>query len=201
MVEPAVGVMEKEQEFLRRFAAALEALPFDLKTVVGAVSEPDLAEGAREVAAGAVIHVINPKDRHFEPSLRHSEDVVLLRMALKRVIDLGGDGAADFQTRRIESFSALDSDLALFRSSLGDDVMDWLEGRFATMKKGVFGKKTVAMYIADDELGIALYDAAVEFATDYPIAEGALADRLKQAQPIVEHLRRKMEQDRMKIGH
>ena len=42
-------------------------------------------------------------------------------------------------------------------------------------------------------------DAPLRFATLYPITEKSLAGRVKQAQPFVDHLARKRDQDKKKI--
>lgn len=192
---------DKEQRFLQRFATALESLPFDLKNLVEAVADPDLPDEVREQAGAVIIHALTPKDGHFEPALRYAEDVLLARLALRRVGDAGGEAAAEFRGRYADAFEALGPDLALCREVLGEAIMDWLDGRWPTLRKAVYAKRPIAALVRDEAETNALYDAVAAFATDYPLTEGALAGRLKQVQPIVEHLQRKLEQDRLRITH
>ena len=48
-------------------------------------------------------------------------------------------------------------------------------------------------------VGTFLYDEGLRFGTEYPISEKTLSGRLKQGQPVVDHLHRKWEQDKKKI--
>jgi hypothetical protein len=61
--------MEKdlERSFLETIGRSLVSLPFDLKILLEAVSDPDLDHGAREIAAAAVVSIIAPRDGKVEP--------------------------------------------------------------------------------------------------------------------------------------
>jgi hypothetical protein len=191
---------ENEQSFLEVFTAALVALPFDLKVLVDVIAEADLDAAAQEQAAAAFIHILSPKDGHYEPFLRHAEDVVLLRLALKHVADGGGDGVAHLRARFPDSFGNLETELGLMREALGVRVVDWLDSRWPSLKKAVYAKKTAVKLVQDESLVPFLYDVADEFATNYSITE-SIGSRVKQVQPIREHLERKLEQDKMRISH
>jgi hypothetical protein len=67
------------------------------------------------------------------------------------------------------------------------------------MRKATYARKKISVFIADDEVGTFLYDEGLKFGTNYPITEKSLAGRLKQAQPVLDHLRKKWEQDKKKI--
>jgi len=188
-----------ERSFLETLSRALIALPFDLKVLLEAVSDPDLDHGVRELAAGTVVHIISPKDGNVDPATRYAEDVVQLRLALAKIFREGGEGAPAFQERFAENASHLDEELAIFRSAFGDDVVDWLDSRWPALKKGVYAKKKIPMFVDDEEVGTFLYDEGLRFGTEYPISEKTLASRMKQGQPIVDHLVRKREQDRKRI--
>jgi hypothetical protein len=188
-----------ERMFLDTMAKALVSLPFDLKLLLEAVADSDLERGVRELAAGTVVHVITPKDGNVEAPLRFAEDVVQLRLALAKIAAEGGEGAPAFRTRFAEDYARFDQELGLFRQVLGNDVVDWLNSRWAALLKGVYGKKKIAMFVDDEEVGTFLYDEGLRFATLYPITEKSLAGRVKQAQPFVDHLGRKRDQDKKKI--
>jgi hypothetical protein len=189
----------KERTFLETMSRALVSLPFDLKILLEAVADSDLERSVREMAVGTVVHVITPKDGNVEAPLRFAEDVVQLRLATAKIAAEGGEGAPAFRDRFAEDFSRFEQDLALFRSVLGDDIVDWLDTRWGSFLKGVYAKKKISQFVDDEEVGTFLYDEGSKFGTLYPITEKSLAGRVKQAQPFVDHLARKRDQDKKKI--
>jgi hypothetical protein len=188
-----------ERSFLETLSRALVSLPFDVKVLLEAVSDPELEHAVREIAAATVIHVITPKEGNVEAPVRHAEDVVLVRLALAKIAAEGGEGAEAFRDRFSENYGRLDEDLQLFRDSFGTDIVDWIDSRWAGLLKAVYGKKKVSLFVDDEEVGTFLYDEGLRFGTEYPITEKSLAGRVKQAQPFIDHLSRKRDQDRRKI--
>ena len=195
--------MDKEQEraFLEVYSRALVSLPFDVKVLVEAVSDADLENEVRELTAAAVVHVIAPKDGNVEPVLRHAEDLLLVRLALKRILAEGGEGAETFKERFAENYDRLDAEMAEFEGAFGPDVVSWLDGRWPSLRKVVYVRKKIPEFVHDDEVANFLYEEGLRFGTEYPITEKSLAGRVKQAQPIIDHLVRKREQDKKKIQH
>jgi hypothetical protein len=193
--------MEKdlERSFLETLARALGSLPFDLKILLEAVSDPDLDHGAREVAAAAVVYIIAPRDGNVEPYIRHSEDVLILRLALRQILSDGGEGAPAFQDRFAEDLSRLGGELELLGRACGKDLVAWLDSRWGILRKAVYARKKIPLFVDDEEVGTLLYDEGLKFGTNYPISEKTLEGRLKQAQPILDHLQRKWAQDKKKI--
>jgi hypothetical protein len=189
----------KERTFLETMSRALVSLPFDLKILLEAVADSDLERPVREMAVGTVVHMITPKDGNVEAPLRFAEDVVQLRLATAKIAAEGGEGAPAFRDRFAEDFSRFEEELALFRSVLGDDIVDWLDTRWGSFLKGVYAKKKISQFVDDEELGTFLYDEGSKFGTLYPISEKSLAGRVKQAQPFIDHLARKRDQDKKKI--
>jgi hypothetical protein len=188
-----------ERSFLETYSRSLVSLPFDLKILLEALSDADLDTSVRELAAATVVHVITPKDGNVEPTLRHAEDVVLIRLALKRIEAEGGEGAPAFRDRFNENYAKLDEELDLFRRAFGAEALEWLDGKWTSLKKVVYSRKKISQFVEDEEVGTFLYDEGLRFATNYPISEKSLAGRVKQGQPIVDHLLRKREQDKKKI--
>jgi hypothetical protein len=188
-----------ERTFLETMSRALVSRPFDLKILLEAVADSDLERAAREIAAGTVVHVITPKDGNVDAPLRFAEDVVQLRLALAKIAAEGGEGAPAFRERFAEDYTRFDEELGLFRQALGGGIVDWLDSRWGSLLKGVYAKKKVSMFVDDEEVGTFLYDEGLRFATLYPITEKSLAGRVKQAQPFVDHLARKRDQDKKKI--
>jgi hypothetical protein len=197
---PPNPVMDKdlERSFLELVSKSLVSLPFDLKVLLEAVSDPDLEHGVREMAASTVVHIVNPKDGNVDPTVRHVEDVVLLRLALAKIAAEGGEGTAAFRERFAENYANLDEELATFRRALGDLVV-WLDSRWGALLKVVYVRKKIPMFVDDEEVGTFLYDEGLKFGTNYPISEKSLVGRVKQAQPFIDHLIRKREQEKKKI--
>jgi hypothetical protein len=190
---------ELERRFLETIARTLVSLPFDLKVLLEAVSDPDLEHASREMAAATVVHVITPKDGNVDAPVRFAEDVIQLRLALKKIVAEGGEGAPDFKERFAENYGGLDEELELFRSVFGPDVVDWLDSRWAALGKAVYAKKKISQFVDDEEVGTFLYEEGQQFGTNYPITEKSLAGRVKQVQPFIDHLARKRDQDKKKI--
>ena len=190
---------DNERTFLETMSKALVSLPFDLKVLLEAVADPDLERPVRELAAATVVHVITPKDGNVEAPIRFTEDVVQLRLALKNIAAEGGETAPAFRQRFAEDFDRFESELEVFRQVFGPETLSWLDSRWGALLKAVYGKKKIAMFVDDEEVGTFLYDEGLRFGTLYPITEKSLAGRVKQAQPFVDHLARKREQDKKKI--
>ena len=188
-----------ERRFLETLSRALVSLPFDVKVLLEGVSDPDLEHDVRELAAATVVHIITPKDGNVEPSVRHTEDVILLRLALRKIVAEGGEGAPAFRDRFSENYGRLDEELGLLEKAVGAETIQWLDGKWGSLRKAVYARKKISMFVDDEEVGTFLYDEGLRFGTEYPISEKSLAGRLKQAQPVVDHLHRKWEQDKKKI--
>src|SRR5258707_12244686 len=149
---------ELERRFLETISRTLVSLPFDLKILLEAVGDSDLEHGTRVLAASPVVHVITPKDGNVEAPVRFAEDVIQLGLALGKIAAEGGEGAPAFKERFSEDFGRLDEELALFRGVFGDEVIDWLDSRWATLAKAVYAKKKIPMFVDDEEVGTFLYD-------------------------------------------
>jgi hypothetical protein len=193
--------MDKDQErsLLETLARALVSLPFDLKVLLEAVSDPDLEHDAREIAAAAVVYIITPREGNVEPYLRYGEDAMMLRLAAKRVVDKGGESAPLFRERFAEEFNRFTGELAVFERAYGQALVAWFDGRWTSLRKAAYARKKISQFVDDQEVGTFLYDEGLKFGTNYPISEKSLAGRLKQSQPVVDHLQKKWDQDKKKI--
>jgi uncharacterized membrane protein YkvA (DUF1232 family) len=189
-----------DRRFLSTLSSRLVTLPYDLKVLYEAAADPDLDRKVREVAAGAIIHILGPNDAAGDTrSLGYVDDVILLRLTLQAIADTGGEGAGAFSARFSDEFATVTADLDTFRSSLGD-LFTWLQGKVPTLSKQVYKGKRVKDYVDDEEAAQFLYDEGLEFRTNYDITEEHLADRLKRVQPIVEHLTKRRTEEARKIS-
>jgi hypothetical protein len=174
-------------------------LPFDLKVLLEAVSDPDLEHEVREVAAAAVVYIISPREGNAEPYLRYGEDAILLRLAARRVVANSGESTELFRRRFAEELDRLESELAVIERALGPSLMGWFNSRWNSLRKAAYARKRISVFVDNQEVGTLLYDDGLKFGTNYPITEKSLAGRLKQAQPLVDHLQKKWDQDKKKI--
>jgi hypothetical protein len=187
---------EAGQSFLEKIGEYLLSLPFDLKVLQEAVTDPDLERGAREIAAGTIVHTIGHQEG--DGPLRFVDDVLLVRAALKRVVRDGGDGAAEFAQRfESEVYGKLDADLALFDKALGD-LWPWLTGKIEAFAKIPFKGKTAAQYVDDEEAASFLYDEGLEFQTNYNVTEDKVRNSVRKVDAILDQLQKRRAEDAKK---
>jgi len=187
---------EAERPFLDKVAEYLLSLPFDLKILQEAVSDPDLDRGAREIAAGTIIHTIGPQEG--DGPMRFVDDVLLVRAAFKRVVADGGDAAKDFIARFDgEIYGKLEDDLKIFEDVLGD-LWPWLTGKLEGFRKSLFKGKTPSQYTEDDEAASFLYDEGLEFQTNYNVTEDKVRNSVRRVDAILDLLDKRRAEDAKK---
>ena len=187
---------EAERPFLEKVGEYLLSLPFDLKVLQEAVTDPDLERDAREIAAGTIIHTLGPQKG--DGPMRFVDDVLLVRAALKRVVADGGDSAKDFAARFDgEIYGKLDADLTMFESALGD-LWPWLVGKLETFRKPPYKGKTPSTYTDDEEAASFLYDEGLEFQTNYNVTEDKVRNSVRRVDAIVESLNKRRTEDAKK---
>jgi hypothetical protein len=192
-----MGAKEAERPFLEKVSEYLLSLPFDLKILQEAVTDPDLERAAREEAAGTIVHTLLPQEG--ESPGRYVDDVLLVRAALSRVIADGGEGSKAFRERFSEVYGTLDQDLKLFEEHLGE-LWPWLCGKVQAFGKLGFKGKKPSQYVDDEEAASFLYEQGLEFQTNYPVNEEQVRNRLRRAEQIVELLnRRRAEEAKKKV--
>src|SRR5262245_2685154 len=190
-----------ERRFLSTVSGFLVSLPFDLKVLFEAKDDPDLDRKARELACGAILYVLTPGDVAGEKNIiGFVDDVIIVRLALKHIIDKGGDGAQAFRNRFAEQYATLDDALACFSEFLGPEVYGWLASKMDTLPKLSYRNKRVPAYIDDEETAEDLYEQGLTFQTDYEITEEVLRDKFKQVKPVVEHLQKRRTEEARKIS-
>jgi hypothetical protein len=187
---------EAERSFLEKVSEYLLSLPFDLKILQEAVTDPDLERGAREIAAGTIIHTIGPQEG--DGPIRFVDDVLLVRAACKRVVADGGEHAKEFVARfETEVYGKLDEDLQLFESALGD-LWPWLTGKLEGFRKPPYKGKTPSQYVDDDEAASFLYEEGLEFQTNYNVSEDKVRNSVRRVDAIVEQLNKRRAEDAKK---
>lgn len=186
---------EADRTFLEKMAEYLLSLPFDLKILQEAVTDPDLDRGVREIAAGTIVHVIGAQDG--DGPLRYADDVMLLRAAFDRVRK-DGDAGKDFAARfASEIYGHLDQDLALFADVLGD-LWPWLTSKLDGFRKPPYKGKTPPQYVDDEDASAFLYDEGLEFQTNYNVTEDKVRNSVRRVDAIVEMLNKRRTEDAKK---
>ena len=187
---------EAERPFLEKVSEYLLSLPFDLKVLQEAVTDPDLERGAREIAAGTIIHTIGPQEG--DGPMRFVDDVMLVRAAFKRVVADGGEHAKEFAARFDgEAYAKLDDDLKMFEEVLGD-LWPWLTGKLETFRKPPYKGKTPSQYVDDDEAASLLYEEGLEFQTNYNVTEDKVRNSVRRVDAILESLNKRRAEDAKK---
>jgi len=180
-------VESTEHQFVQRVRELLVSLPYDMKVLFEAISDPNLSMEARLVAAQTTIYCLSPSDPIPDSLglLGFVDDAVLVRLGLARILAVGGEDAGEFAGRFPELFGPLEADLELARSFLGTD-MNWLEERINPKFAGSRYKgKDANTYLEDDEAQDYLYSEGLAFTTDYEIDEEEAA-KLHSGQPILD---------------
>jgi uncharacterized membrane protein YkvA (DUF1232 family) len=191
------------QDLARRFLSTISewllALPHDLKVLFEAKDDPNLDRDAREIAAGAILYILTPDTSSDEKFVGFADDAIILRAALRAIVDQGGEAAPAFRERFEEYFANLDNELALCQQAMGD-TYTWFAGKVAHLNRQVYKSKKVPVYIDDEESAELLYEDGLAFQTDYPLDESKLQMRLKRPETLLEPLRRKVAEEKKKIA-
>mgnify|MGYP001822659633 CR=1 FL=1 len=191
---------ELERRFVATFKSWLISLPYDLKILYEASSDENLPREARELATGAIIYAVSPNDfinADRSDFLSYCDDCILVRLALRKIA-AGGDEDSDFFKSRFEDFfGALDAELDISKEAMGE-TFGWLESKVDLLKTLEYKGKKVPAYIDDDEAVEFLYEEGLGFATEYPVDEETLGDKLKKASTILEVMDRRKAEDTRK---
>jgi uncharacterized membrane protein YkvA (DUF1232 family) len=189
-----------ERRFLSTTSRYLVSLPFDLKVLFEAKDDPDLDRRARETACGAILHVLTPGDVAGEKNIiGFVDDTVIVRLALKAILEKGGEGAEAFRDRFVDQYEGLEEALSCFEEFLGADLYGWLAGKIEGLPKLSYKQKRVPAYLDDEETAEDLYEQGLTFQTDYEITEEILRDKFKQVRPVIEHLQKRKADEAKKI--
>ncbi len=188
---------ELERRFVETFKAWLISLPYDLKILYEASTDENLPRNSRELATGAIIYAVSPNDfinADRSDFLSYCDDCILVRLALQRIVEAQDEDSQFFKSRFEDFFSSLKEELALSREAMGE-TFAWLESKINLLKTLEYKGKSVPAYIDEDEAVDFLYEEGLAFATEYPVDEETLGDKLKKASTILEVMDRRKEED------
>jgi len=188
------------EQFLSTLGGCLVSLPYDLRVLFEAMSQEDLDRDTREMVTGAIMYILSLNDAApaDQPHLAFADDVVLLRMALKRVAARDDEASQAFTERFPEQFETLDADLKVFSDYLGNTYR-WLEAKIGSLPRMVYKGKRVKDYLDDEDAAAFLYEEGLSFNTDYEVDEEAVG-RLKRPEPFRQYLERRMAEDSTRIS-
>jgi hypothetical protein len=192
-----MGAKEAEKPFLEKVSEYLLSLPFDLKILQEAVTDPDLDRAVREVAAGAIIHTLQPQEG--EGPARFVDDVLIVRAALHYVVKNGSEGGKEFAERFADVYGRLDDDVAVFGACLGD-LWPWLVAKLTTFPKLLWKGKRALQCVDDEDAASFLYEEGLEFQTNYNVTEEQVRNKLRRVDQVMELLGRRRAEEARKIG-
>ena len=176
----------------------LVSLPFDLKVLQEAVTDPDLDRPVRDIAAGTIVHTLLPQEG--EKPFCYIDDVLLVRATFDLIRARGGaEGFDGYRQRFSEIYDSLDRDLEIFSKGLGDN-WKWLSAKLEGFPKLVLKGRRAAQYVDDDEGQSALYDEGLEFETNYTVTEEQVRNRLRRTEQVAEIIQKKRTEEAKKIG-
>lgn len=193
-----MSVAGVESTFVERLSEYLVSLPYDLKILQEAVTDPDLEKPIRLMAACTVVHTMLPQEGEPGP-LRYVDDVLFVRMALDKVGEGDSEGAVEFRRRFDELYARLPEDLKLFSSVLGD-LWPWLSGKVAGFGKLSLKGKKAAQAVDDEEIATFFYDEGLAFQTNYTVTEEQVANKFRRAEQVIDLLRKRYDDDKKKIA-
>jgi uncharacterized membrane protein YkvA (DUF1232 family) len=182
-----------ESRFVELVRGWLVSLPHDLKIAYEAMDDENLPRPGRELAAGAIIYVVNPNDfvsDRNEAVASYVDDAILLRLALRDIVAKGAADAEDFRDRFSELFASLDDELALCRGVM-PDIMTWLEGKLDGLRALDHKGKKAPKFLDDEEAREELFEDGLVFRTEYPVDDGNIRDRLKKASTVTDVMKRR----------
>ena len=191
--------MSTESRFVQVFKSWLVSLPHDLKIAFEAMDDENLTRQDRELACGLVIYIVTKKDiKDRNDSVgSFADDALLLRLALRRIVDKKDDDAQAFKDRFPELFAELGAEVDVCQTQLGD-LMTWLESKVDTFRKLEHKSKKIAAYLDDEEARSELYDDGLAFRTDYPIDDRTINDKLKKASTVTDVIKRRRAEERLR---
>ena len=194
--------MSSDRAFVETLSNWLVSLPHDLKLLYEAADDENLDRTAREIAVGAIIYVVSPNDfisaDRDGSFISYSDDCLLLRLALLRVVAKKTEDTDFFKGRFPEFFDTLDEELAVCKSFMGE-LLDWLESKVDGLTTLEYKGKKIADYLDDDEASVILYEDGLAFRTEYDVDEATLADSFKKAASVIAMIQRKKDEDDKKL--
>lgn len=182
-----------EVRFVELFKSWLVSLPHDLKIAFEAMDDENLPRSSREIAVGAIMYVVSPNDFVFdrnEAVASFADDALLLRLALRKVVNSSGEDGEAFSDRFPELFEGLDEDLGVCNEVMGE-LMAWLEGKVEGLRNQTYKGKKLKIWFDDDVARAELYEDGLGFRTDYPVDDKIIDDKLKYATTVTDVMRRR----------
>lgn len=182
-----------ESKFVEMVRDWLVSLPHDLKIAFDAMDDENLPRNARELAVGTIIYIVSPHDSvsdRNETIVSFADDAMLLRLGLRRLINVGGEDGEAFRDRYSELFEGLDEQLQLCGAVMGD-LMSWLDSKVETLRNLDYKGKKIKTYLDDGEAREQLFDDGLVFRTNYPVDETTIGDKLKKVSTITDVMRRR----------
>jgi uncharacterized membrane protein YkvA (DUF1232 family) len=175
---------------LDRFATALQAgmmsLPQDMKAMLRIAEDPDLDEGSRVLACGALLHVLLGANAipGVKGTLGFADDVLVLRLTVDRIAKSSPDIIKAHHDAAPEIFEPMSEQLEAARSYLGDRI-GVLERTLDGLPKITYEGHNAQLCAKDQEAQTWLYDSVHEAIVErLELNEDDVARAVKSASDI-----------------
>lgn len=186
-----------DSRFVELVRSWLVSLPHDLKIAYEAMDDENLPRPARELAVGAIIFVVSPRDSVTDRNdavASYADDALILRLVLRKILVKGEADAQTLRERYPELFETLESDLDVCKLAMGD-LMTWLDAKVEGLANLEHKSKKTAAFVDDDEAREELFEDGLAFRTDYPIDEETIGDKLKKASTVTDVMKRRRSEE------
>lgn len=186
-----------DSRFVELVRSWLVSLPHDLKIAYEAMDDENLPRPARELAVGAIIFVVSPRDSVTDRNdavASYADDALILRLVLRKILVKGEADAQTLRERYPELFETLESDLDVCKLAIGD-LMTWLDAKVEGLANLEHKSKKTSAFVDDDEAREELFEDGLAFRTDYPIDEETIGDKLKKASTVTDVMKRRRSEE------
>lgn len=186
-----------DSRFVELVRSWLVSLPHDLKIAYEAMDDENLPRPARELAVGAIIFVVSPRDSVTDRNdavASYADDALILRLVLRKILVKGEADAQTLRERYPELFETLESDLDVCKLAMGD-LMTWLDAKVEGLANLEHKSKKTSAFVDDDEAREELFEDGLAFRTDYPIDEETIGDKLKKASTVTDVMKRRRSEE------
>ena len=180
------------ERFHASIQQALLTLPQLLKLLLRMAEDPDLPDGCRVLAAGAVIHWLSASNtiRGLKGVLGYVDDILVMRLVLENIDSLAPEQMARYRSNTPDLLSVLDEELALTREYLGKNI-SVMERAAGSLGKLRFKGRTAEQCLQDEEAANWLYDEVQSALIDLDLEEGAIARAVKGLDEAIELLKQR----------
>lgn len=189
--------MSHKDEFIEFLTRAISEMQTDVKILLEMFDDPELEEGGRVQAAGALLYLLAPGDLIPDTFglVGQVDDTLVLRLTMDELLTRKPERKSHYAERYPEVFSHLEADLETSANYLGD-IFPWLKKWLVRLPKIEFKGKRADELLEDVDAGTWLYDEINEALLDLEYDDDEFNRELRRIDRILPVMREKMEATR-----